>query len=75
MQFNTIVGIESGGFIQGPILAQFLGVPFIPIRRGGYLPGEIYRHDYRGEYGQQVIEIQKDNFCDNPKVLIVDDML
>ena len=52
VQYNTIVGLETGGFLQGPILAQFLGVPFIPIRKGGYLPGEIYRHDYRGEYGQ-----------------------
>jgi adenine phosphoribosyltransferase len=33
VDFNVIVGLESRGFIQGPILAQHFGVPFVPIRK------------------------------------------
>ena len=40
--FNVIVGLESRGFIQGPILAQHFGVPFVPIRKKGKLPGECF---------------------------------
>ena len=41
--FNYIVGLESRGFIQGPILAQRLKMPFVPIRKKGKLPGECYQ--------------------------------
>jgi len=41
--FNVIVGLESRGFIQGPILAQHFGVPFVPIRKKGKLPGECFK--------------------------------
>ena len=40
--FNCIVGLESRGFIQGPILAMHYGVPFVPIRKKGKLPGECH---------------------------------
>ena len=40
--FNVIVGLESRGFIQGPILAQHFNVPFVPIRKKGKLPGECF---------------------------------
>lgn len=42
VDFNVIVGLESRGFIQGPILAMHFGVPFVPIRKKGKLPGECY---------------------------------
>ena len=37
--FNCIVGLEPGGFIQGPILALHFMVPFVPIRKHRKLPG------------------------------------
>ena len=40
--FNVIVGLESRGFIMGPILAMHYSVPFVPIRKKGKLPGECY---------------------------------
>ena len=52
------MGIESGGFMQGPIIAQYFGLPFIPIRRAGYLPGQIYRQEFKNENGEnESIEI------------------
>ncbi len=34
------VGFEARGFIFGPPLALRLGVPFVPLRKPGKLPGE-----------------------------------
>ena len=73
--FNVIVGLESRGFIQGPILAQALNLPFVPIRKKGKLPGECHQQAYGTEYSQDVCEIQKDSLQAGDKVLIVDDLL
>ena len=35
---TKVVGIESRGFIMGPILATRLGAGFVPIRKPGKLP-------------------------------------
>ena len=37
---TKVVGIESRGFIMGPILATRLGAGFVPIRKPGKLPAE-----------------------------------
>lgn len=38
---TKVVGIESRGFIMGPILATRLNAGFIPIRKPGKLPAEV----------------------------------
>ena len=38
---TKVVGIESRGFIMGPILATRLNAGFIPIRKPGKLPAEL----------------------------------
>ena len=73
--FTVIVGLESRGFIQGPILAQHFGVPFVPVRKAGKLPGECYSIEYGTEYSKDKCEIQKDALKSGDKVLIVDDLL
>lgn len=73
--FNVIVGLESRGFIQGPILASHFGVPFVPIRKKGKLPGECYQQTYGTEYSQDCCELQKGALKEGSKVLIVDDLL
>ena len=75
VDFNVIVGLESRGFIQGPILAQHFGVPFVPIRKQGKLPGECHKQEYGTEYSKDVCEIQKDSLKVGAKVLIGDDLL
>ena len=73
--FTVIVGLESRGFIQGPILAQHFGIPFVPVRKAGKLPGECYSIEYGTEYSKDKCEIQKDSLKAGDKVLIVDDLL
>ena len=41
--YNYIVGLESKGFVLGPILALAWNLPFVPIRKKGKLPGECWQ--------------------------------
>ncbi|NOZ25893.1 MAG: adenine phosphoribosyltransferase [Nitrospirae bacterium] len=75
VEFDTIVGIESRGFIIGGALAYTLGKGFIPIRKKGKLPADTIKHEYELEYGTDVIEIHKDALKSGEKVLLVDDLL
>ena len=74
-KFDTIVGIESRGFIIGAALAYTLGKGFIPIRKKGKLPAEIEFQEYALEYGTDRIEIHKDALKKGERVLLVDDLL
>jgi len=73
--FDTIVGIESRGFIIGAALAYTLGKGFIPIRKKGKLPAEVVSQEYELEYGTDRIEIHKDALKKGERVLLVDDLL
>jgi adenine phosphoribosyltransferase len=74
-KFDTIVGIESRGFIIGAALAYTLGKGFIPIRKKGKLPAEVVSQEYELEYGTDRIEIHKDALQKGERVLLVDDLL
>ncbi len=41
--FTVLVGLESRGFVLGPILGLHWNMPFYPIRKAGKLPGEVVR--------------------------------
>jgi len=72
---TKVVGIESRGFIMGPILATRLGAGFIPIRKPGKLPAETIEESYDKEYGKDTIQIHKDALAEDDVVLIHDDLL
>jgi adenine phosphoribosyltransferase len=74
-KFDTVVGIESRGFIIGAALAYTLGKGFIPIRKKGKLPAEVVSQEYDLEYGTDKIEIHKDALKKGERVLLVDDLL
>jgi adenine phosphoribosyltransferase len=74
-QPDLIVGIESRGFIVGMALATAVRLPFAPVRKPGKLPGAVHGVDYTLEYGQDRLEIHAEGFEDQPRVLIVDDLL
>lgn len=75
LQPDLIVGIESRGFIVGTALATERRLGFVPVRKPGKLPGEVVGIDYALEYGQDRLEIVRDALEDQPRVLIVDDLL
>lgn len=72
---TKVVGIESRGFIFGSRIAAELGVPFVPARKPGKLPGVLVSNSYTLEYGNNKLEMQKNSIQENDRVLIVDDVL
>lgn len=72
---TKIVGIESRGFIMGPVLATRLGAGFVPIRKPGKLPAETIEVSYDKEYGKDTIQIHKDAINSNDIILLHDDLL
>ena len=72
---TKVVGIESRGFIMGPILATRLNAGFIPIRKPGKLPAEVIEESYDKEYGKDTVQIHKDAIEPDDVVLLHDDLL
>lgn len=72
---TKVIGIESRGFIMGPILAVKLGVGFVPIRKPGKLPAEVIEESYNKEYGTDSIQVHKDAIEEGEVILLHDDLL
>ncbi|MEK6682745.1 MAG: adenine phosphoribosyltransferase [Nitrospirota bacterium] len=72
---NKVVGIESRGFIFGAPLAHQLNAGFVPIRKPGKLPSDVYEAKYELEYGTDTLAIHQDAVSPGERVLIVDDLL
>ena len=75
MSIDTVIGVESRGFIFGAPLAYQLGVGFIPVRKPKKLPSDIVSVSYELEYGTDSLEMHKDAVGEGHNVLIVDDLL
>ncbi|MCH7974273.1 MAG: adenine phosphoribosyltransferase [Bacteroidetes bacterium] len=75
LNITKVVGIESRGFLFGMLLAEKLGVGFVPIRKPGKLPAETESVEYELEYGTDKIEIHKDAINQGDKILLHDDLL
>jgi adenine phosphoribosyltransferase len=72
---DTVVAIESRGFIFGGALAHRLGAAFVPVRKKGKLPHKTLKATYSLEYGEDTIEIHEDAFGKGARVLLIDDLL
>ncbi len=74
-QIDCVAGIEARGFIFGAVIAQKLGVGFVPIRKKGKLPYKTISVTYDLEYGSDTVEMHIDAFEKDAKVLMIDDLL
>ncbi|XP_054289990.1 adenine phosphoribosyltransferase-like [Macrosteles quadrilineatus] len=72
---DVVAALESRGFLFGPVVALELGLPFVPIRKKGKLPGKVEQVSFTLEYGQDVFEIQSESILPNQGVLLLDDLL
>jgi len=72
---NKVVAIESRGFILGAPVAYNLSAGFVPVRKPGKLPSDIYEAKYNLEYGSDSLTIHRDALTTGERVLIVDDLL
>ena len=72
-RISHVIGIESRGFLLGAPIALNAGL--VLARKQGKLPRSTYEQSYDLEYGQATLEIHRDAFPENSRVLIVDDVL
>ena len=72
---DKVVAIESRGFILGSLLADRLGVGFVPVRKAGKLPARTVKASYALEYGTDTLEMHEDALARGERVLIVDDVI
>jgi adenine phosphoribosyltransferase len=75
IQVDVVAGIESRGFLFGLMLANRLGVPFVPVRKKGKLPFKTVEEPCELEYGSATLEMHTDAILAGQKVLIHDDLL
>jgi adenine phosphoribosyltransferase len=74
-RINTVLGIESRGFIVGAALAYKLGAGFSVVRKPGKLPYEKHQASYELEYGTDTLEIHVDGIPRQARVIIADDLI
>ncbi len=74
-KIDAIVGVESRGFLFGFLLANKMGIPFVPIRKVGKLPGKTLKFKYNLEYGSAEVEVHKSDIEKGWNVLVHDDLL
>ena len=74
-EFNKIAAIESRGFVFASAMSYLLKKPFIMLRKKNKLPADVHSIDFELEYGTATIEVHKDSFSENDKILIIDDLI
>ena len=74
-KIDTVLGIESRGFIIGAPLAYELGAGFCVVRKPGKLPYQTHSASYQLEYGADTLEIHIDAIPNHARVVIADDLI
>lgn len=72
---NSVVAVESRGFIFAGALAKKLKCGVVPVRKSGKLPWFTEKEDYELEYGTDSLHIHQDAIKEGEKVVVVDDLL
>jgi adenine phosphoribosyltransferase len=72
---DLVVSPESRGFLFGPVVADRLGIGFVPARKPGKLPRAVIEEPFGKEYGTDMIQIHTDAIKQGDRVIIVDDVL
>ena len=74
-RIDKVVGMESRGFLFGPIVAYDLLAGFVPVRKPGKLPAATVETRYELEYGSDALQMHADAVAPGERVLIVDDLI
>ncbi len=72
---DVVVGMEARGFILAAPVALELGAGFVPVRKPGKLPGDLYAEQFALEYGHETLTIKTDAVLPGARVLVIDDVL
>jgi len=74
-KIDAIAAIEARGFLFASPFAYKLGIPVIPIRKKGKLPGVTLSKKYDLEYAQAEIEVHAADVPRGKNVLLTDDLI
>ncbi|MGA2655096.1 MAG: adenine phosphoribosyltransferase [Gammaproteobacteria bacterium] len=74
-KIDTIIGIESRGFLFASTLAYKLKLPLAMIRKHGKLPPPTVLYEYTLEYGNDIIELPSAAIKQGERILLIDDLL
>ena len=72
---DVVVGMEARGFIFAGPVALELGAGFVPVRKPGKLPGDVYTQTFSLEYGHETLAVHTDAIMPGARVLVIDDVL
>ncbi|MGC3955810.1 MAG: adenine phosphoribosyltransferase [Propionicimonas sp.] len=72
---DVVVGMEARGFIFAGPVALELGAGFVPVRKPGKLPGQVYTETFALEYGTETLAVHADALWPGARVLVIDDVL
>jgi adenine phosphoribosyltransferase len=72
---DVVVGMEARGFIFAGPVALALGAGFVPVRKPGKLPGDVYTQTFSLEYGHETLAVHTDAIMPGSRVLVIDDVL
>lgn len=74
-RIDVVVGMEARGFIFAAPVALRLGAGFVPVRKPGKLPGNVYSESFALEYGHETLTVHQDAIRPGARVLVIDDVL
>jgi len=74
-KIEAVAAIEARGFLFAAAYAYLVGIPVIPIRKKGKLPGVTLSKKYHLEYAQAEIEVHSADVPRGKRVLLTDDLI
>ncbi|MBI9106901.1 MAG: adenine phosphoribosyltransferase [Spirochaetales bacterium] len=74
-KIDAVAAAEARGFLFAAPFCERMGIPLILIRKKGKLPGETLTKTYALEYGEDSIQIHKNDIPQGGKILLVDDLI
>jgi adenine phosphoribosyltransferase len=72
---DAVAAIEARGFLFAAPFAAYMGIPIIPIRKKGKLPGITLSKKYDLEYAQAEIEVHREDVPQGKRILLLDDLI
>lgn len=72
---DAVVGMEARGFMFAAPVALLLDAAFVPVRKPGKLPGDVYSQSFDLEYGSETLTVHRNAIDAGARVLVIDDVL
>ena len=74
-RIDAVAAIEARGFLFAAPFAIQMGIPLIPIRKKGKLPGITLSKKFDLEYAQAEIEVHREDVPAGKRILLIDDLI